>query len=813
MAEQQGSSRPKLEAKELKDALKDVLKVQGDYRDMVKESLQDLQKSMATYDKLSARIATINRDTINTKQIQQDIQENEEKRYINTKKLEDLQKKLGGADSEKVRKAKDFVKLVDEQQKAESYAIAASRSGNAQLVKLAQDRLERIEKQLDIAKSSITAEQAQYAEALKSKELYEQTAEYQNAQLETEEKIGKQVGVTGNLFKLFTDKLGVGEKVYGAMTKKARELVEQNGKVTGFGGKMKVLGAGIKAIGGQIKESLTDPAALAAGMVGAYKLASAGLDKMGQAAAKTGNFVKGLSEDSAQVVSGLAAPVADLVSNIPLVGGLLSGMISGFASVLDLVVGVEDKIVKAGRALGMNRAEAMAMNKEFAEMSMLNGDIFATSKALMDMQVSLSEQLGVNNRLTEEQLTTNIHLKDLMGLDVQTMGDLTMAAKIAGKSQEGIVKSVLAQVQGLKAATGISLNQKQVLREASSLSGALGLQFAKYPEKLTKTLVTTKALGMELKELDGIADSFLDFESSISNEMEAQLLTGKNINLSKARELFLNNDLAGAALEINNQVGSSGDFLKMNRIQAESLAKAFGMSRDQMADMLKKQEYLGKLGAKETDNAREQLRLGLLKYGNQKALSEALGEEAYNSLVTASTQEKMVGFIEKVKQSLVDFLEHSGLVDKIRNFMEYLSKPENVRAIIDKAKNFMADAVEFIGTAAYHIINALDYVAFGQIPDDFIEGIKSGAESMGAQIRSMGPGGATGGAEPVGGNAAAGAVAATTPAKAQGGFAKPENMGNRGDITIVNHMHTSDSVTTTQVERYTALDKSTHFGK
>ena len=243
---------------------------------------------------------------------------------------------------------------------------------------------------------------------------------------------------------------------------------------------------------------------------------------------------------------------------------------------------------------------------------------------------------------------------------------------------------------------------------------------------------------MELKDLDSMADSFLDFESSISKEFEAQLLTGKEINLAKAREMFLNNDLAGAAAEINRQVGSTADFMKMNRIQQEAFAGAMGMSRDQMGDMLKKQEMLSKLGAKDTDNAREQLRLGLAKYKNQKALSEAVGEEAYQNLVNASLQEKIAAFMEKIKQSISDFVEKSGIIEKIEGFMNYLSKPENIRKIIMGVRDFFAGAVEFIGKAAYYILEGLDYVAFGQIPDSFIDSIKSGAENMGAQIKSMG---------------------------------------------------------------------------
>jgi hypothetical protein len=38
-----------------------------------------------------------------------------------------------------------------------------------------------------------------------------------------------------------------------------------------------------------------------------------------------------------------------------------------------------------------------------------------------------------------------------------------------------------------------------------------------------------------------LADSFLDFESSISKEFEAQVLLGREINLTKARQAFLDN--------------------------------------------------------------------------------------------------------------------------------------------------------------------------------------------------------------------------------------------------------------------------------
>jgi len=388
--------------------------------------------------------------------------------------------------------------------------------------------------------------------------------------------------------------------------------------------------------------------------------------------------------------------------------------------------------------MNLSTGEARKIKMEFASLSISSGDLFINSQKMVESQMEFVDALGVTNRLSNEQLATNIKLKDIAGLDLETRQGIVEASVLTGKSSEGITKSVLSQVAGLKQTTGISFQYQKILKEASNLGGYLGLSFSKYPAQLTKSLVTVKSMGLELKQLDSIADSFLDFESSISKEFEAQLLTGKQINLTKAREAFLNNDLATAASEITNQVGSANDFLKLNRIQAESLASAFGMSRDQMGEMLKQQEMLSKLGAKDLKDAQAKVEALKAQGKSKEDIVRLTGEEAYQSLVNASAQEKIGSFMDKIKQSIADFVEKSGIIEKLEGFFDYLSKPENIKKVIEGVRDFFASAVEFIGKAAYYILEGLDYVALGQIPDDFIDSIKSGAQNMGAQIRSLG---------------------------------------------------------------------------
>jgi hypothetical protein len=157
-----------------------------------------------------------------------------------------------------------------------------------------------------------------------------------------------------------------------------------------------------------------------------------------------------------------------------------------------------------------------------------------------------------------------------------------------------------------------------------------------------------------------------------------------------------------------------------------------------MGNMLKQQELLSKLGAKDLKDAQAKVQALKAQGKTKEEIIRLTGEEAYQNLTNASMQEKIGAFMEKIQQSISDFVEKSGVIEKLESFFEYLSKPENIRKVIEGVRDFFAGAVEFIGKAAYYILEGLDYVAFGQIPDDFIDSIKEGSANMGAQIRSLG---------------------------------------------------------------------------
>lgn len=637
---------------------KDTLKMQGDYNNLLKDAQSILKKITNSYENLEARLESLNRGSINTNKINQEIIKSKQKDYILSKSLEESAKKVN---AQKNNAVKDYLDI------------------QKQILEAEGDNLEYLQSQAESMFQNLNVEEQRYIQIKQANDLSKQSIKFAQTKLESEKRINDSIGVSGRLMGILGKKLGANNEVYEDMVENARDLEKVGAKLTFFD-KFKFL---TKSVASSTWQAMKDP------------------------------FVA-----------------------IPAIGGAIAGVVGLLKSAFDYILGIQDQTVKFARAMNISTGAARQIKGEFASLSVSSGDIFINTQKMVESQMEMVDALGVTNRLSNNILAANIKLKDIAGLDLETRKGIVEASTITGQNSERLTKTILAQVVGLKQATGIQFQNQKILKEAAAQGGYLGLQFAKYPAQLTKSLLTVKAMGLELKQLDSMADSFLDFESSISKEFEAQLLTGKQINLNKARELFLNNDLAGAAAEINGQIGSSADFLKLNRIQADSLASAFGMSRDQMGEMLKQQELLARLGAKQGDNAREQLRLGLERYKNQQALTAAIGEEAYQNLVNASLQEKIAAFIEKVKQSIADFVERSGIIDKIEQFIEYISEPENIRRVVIMVRDVFAQIVDMVATIASGIISTLDFV--GAISDQKAASAQAFLSGAGNRIKSLG---------------------------------------------------------------------------
>jgi len=256
------------------------------------------------------------------------------------------------------------------------------------------------------------------------------------------------------------------------------------------------------------------------------------------------------------------------------------------------------------------------VNKASVEVQQLTGqyetsiagvnDRLATSAQFLQTAAELTKQLGVSATLVfaPDQIAQLAEAKNLLGLSAEQAGRMGILMKTTGKSADQIGQGIYDTVNAYNGANRAGIAHGVVLQDVLGASDSITASLGNSEKKIGAAAVAARGLGLSLSEVDEIAGSFLNFEDSISAELEAQLLTGKNLNLSKARELALNNDLEGVANELKKNGASAAEYAGMNRLEQESLAKALGMSRDQLAKSVLTQEAMKNMTDEQIAKAR-----------------------------------------------------------------------------------------------------------------------------------------------------------------------------------------------------------------
>ena len=394
-----------------------------------------------------------------------------------------------------------------------------------------------------------------------------------------------------------------------------------------------------------------------AGAVPGVKNLTKGFDKAAEASAKAAADSVVIGKDGVAKALGpldkLKAGFKGLTAGV----GEMMKAFSGIAIFGKLVQGVlkADKGISAiAQGLNVSGKEAKAISGEITKIKSNSEDVFLTYGNLKHALLDINKQLGTSGMINKETLKTFVSLNKRAGLTEESLMGMTRLSLATGGNLEDMTGEFLAQAKITSTNQKVILNEKQLFDEISKLSAATTLSLGKNPGQLAKAVATAKSLGFEMSNLESIAGSLLDFESSIEKELEAELMLGKNLNLEKARQAALNNDLATVAEEIAKQAGSAADFAKMNRLQQEALADAVGMSREDLAQTLFVQEQLR--GVTEGRELREKQILDLQNKGlSNEEIKKELAKTSIKDLESqAAKQAEMAAATEQLNETFME---------------------------------------------------------------------------------------------------------------------------------------------------------------
>tara|TARA_R110001606_G_C15385111_1_gene650890 strand:+ start:1114 stop:3501 length:2388 start_codon:yes stop_codon:yes gene_type:complete len=350
------------------------------------------------------------------------------------------------------------------------------------------------------------------------------------------------------------------------------------------------------------------------------------------------------------------------------VGTFIKGLFEGDQRVTDL-----------SRNLNISRGRAAALNNEFNAIGASTAGL--VGEDIMKATTSVADALGISAKLSRQTAIGFATATEKLGLSVLEATALNNISAATGTNLQDFNNSLIGRVKLQNDAQGQAIRYQDVMKDIAGTSAATQMTTSKFPGGLAKAAYEARKLGLNFDTLNNSAGGLLDFENSIAAEMEAELLLGRDLNLDKARAAALSGDQATLAAELAKNLGSAAEFSDLSVLQQESLAKALGMSREEVAQTFINQKAMAAFSDVEGATLDEKVRAefkrvdgmaeGVEKQKEMAKLQEKTGNsEQLRQLKNQSAAEAQA---EAMKQMAESVQKLSGLLEPITAFFQKIS--------------------------------------------------------------------------------------------------------------------------------------------
>ncbi len=258
---------------------------------------------------------------------------------------------------------------------------------------------------------------------------------------------------------------------------------------------------------------------------------------------------------------------------------------------------------------GLTNSQMEGIRSNASEIAGEFGDLGVTAKGAFDTVAALKSEFS-----------------DIYDVSKETTAALTVMNQNFGiaAADSAKVQGIFEQIGGLSSETAASVQMQaanmaklagvapaKVFKDIAENAEVASTLFKGDLTKLTKNAIEARRLGTNLKDVAATAERLLDFESSIEDELVAATYVGGQFNLSRARALAMEGNIVDAQKETLAQLQRSGDFRKQDYFTQKQLAKAAGMSVEEINKQLDAQDKLNSLTSEQRKQAEEAINAGL----------------------------------------------------------------------------------------------------------------------------------------------------------------------------------------------------------
>ena len=393
------------------------------------------------------------------------------------------------------------------------------------------------------------------------------------------------------------------------------------------------------------------------------------------------------------------------------IGGMLSGLVKvlkpvaiigaafkGLGVIIEFIIGLlfrGDKLTTSiAQNLGVSKRQAQGMMLALRDANIEFGESNFNLEQMIGAQNQFVKTQGVLTASSFEQAKAMATLTERLGISGDNAALLLTYMQANGEEFDKVFNSVQQTASAINRVNENGINAQMIFQELGNTSADILANFGFSFKEITKAVSATRRLGVSLTQAKNIADGLLDFESSITAEMEAEILLGRQFNFERARAAAATGDIATATQEVLKQTQNLTDEQLKSPIIQQAIAKATGLSTEEFTKARAIQKALindrGKL-TKLLNSAKSAEERALIEQG----ILRGAGIDQIKENI--SVQDKFNNAIQNVKDQF-QTLATSGALEKVFNYFS------DVAIALGEGKTFFnlfgEDAFDIAGNKA-----------------------------------------------------------------------------------------------------------------
>jgi hypothetical protein len=366
-----------------------------------------------------------------------------------------------------------------------------------------------------------------------------------------------------------------------------------------------------------------------------------------------------------KMVAQVAAMGAPLVIMYALLGAALHSFVALDAAAQDFRK--ETGLLNSQTKDLVNNAHHIEMN--FRDAGVELKDVFDTAKAL-------KEEFSDTVNVSEEVLASLSVMGQNFGVSATNAAKVQSVLESVGGLSSETAANVGNQVAEMAKLAGVAPDK--IFKDIAENAEAASTFFKGDINALTKNAIQAQRMGTSLKQQVSLAEKLLDFENGIEQEMVAATFVGGEFNLSRARALAMEGKLQEANEETLKQIQRSGDFRQKDYFTQQQLAKAAGMSVEEINKQLMMQEKLNGLTEEEKKLAADAIDKGL-------DITNMTKEQLADETKKIAAQNEQQGQLERMQNAFMGIVATIGgvlspLLEGVASLLNLILMPINAAA-------------------------------------------------------------------------------------------------------------------------------------